>query len=238
MDNTVYITMSKQAVLRRQLDIVANNLANMETTAYKAESPLFSQHLQRATDQRNLSYVQDTGLNRDISEGEFIETGGPLDVAIHGDGFFVAETDGGFRYTRNGHFSLNADGQLVTTANHLVMDIDNNPIEFAAGDTDITISPDGTITSAQGDIGRLRVVSFEDQRQLRREANSMLVSDVDPIEPRDVSLAQGMLEQSNVQPIMEMVSMIQLHREYQSNSKLIERDEDIQRKMIERIMSP
>lgn len=238
MDNTIYITLSKQTALRRQLDIVAHNLANMETTAYKAESPLFAQFVQRASDQRSLAYVHDVGLNRDLTEGAFSRTGAPLDLAIHGEGYFVIETDRGFRYTRNGHFSLNAEGQLVNGSNDPVMDIDNNPIEVGIGDTDITVSPDGSISSRQGDLARLRVVSFEDQRALRKEADSLLVSDADPIDPREVSVVQGVLEKSNVQAVMEMTAMIKILREHQSNSKLIERDEDLQRRMIERIMSP
>ncbi len=235
MDSTSYITLSKQTALRRQMDIIAHNLANVSTSAYKGDTPLFAEYVTRLEDQRPLSYVRDVGIVRDLGEGPMIETGNPLDVAIHGEGHFVIETPRGERYTRNGHFVLNADSDLATSTGDRVLDIDGRPILITAV-SGIAISPDGTISSGDGQIARLKVVTFADRMALRREANSLFLTNQKPEEPRDVSIVQGMLERSNVKPILELTTMIDVHRSYQANAKLIEVDSELQRKTVDRLM--
>ncbi|MDP6515855.1 MAG: flagellar basal-body rod protein FlgF [Alphaproteobacteria bacterium] len=236
MDNTTYITLSRQTALRRQMDILAHNLANASTTAFKAEAPLFSEYLARAGGQRELAFVQDKGSMRDTSEGPMHRTGNPLDLAIHGDAYFVIQTDRGERYTRNGHFLLDGEGNLVTSADNQVLDVDGREIQIPRDQTGITISSDGSISGVNGPIARLQLVEFANPQGLRREANSLYVTSDDPQEPREASVIQGMLEQSNVKPIVEMTNMINLHRSYQSNNKLVDTEDQLQRRTIDRIM--
>lgn len=236
MDSTNYITLGNQTALRRQLDMIAHNLANAETMAYKAERPIFTEFLERIGDQRPLSFVQDFGAIRDLADGPLVRTGNPFDLAIQGDAYFVLQTDAGPRYTRNGHFTLNADRQLVTTAGDPVLDVNDQPIEFGPDDNDIAIAPDGTISGDLGQIGRIQLVAFAAPRQLEKAGDSLFRAVQEPIETRDAHLTQGMLERSNVKPIMELTNMIKVHRAYQSNNKLIDTDEDLQRKTIDRIM--
>ncbi len=142
MEQAISIALSRQMTLRRAMDIVANNVANVNTSAYKSESPLFSEFLMpvaEADDRHgpnkisDLSYVIDTGTHRDMSDGNITPTGNPFDVAISGEGFFAVQTPAGERYTRAGHFTVDNLGVLVTPQ--------GNPVLSAAG-APITLNPD------------------------------------------------------------------------------------------------
>ena len=119
MDNSVLVGLSRQVALARELDVVANNIANLNTTGYKADGALFEEYLDSAAraDQSggSVSFVRDLGVWHDMSQGPIERTGNPLDVAVDGKGFLVVQTPGGERYTRNGSMQLNATGQLVTS---------------------------------------------------------------------------------------------------------------------------
>lgn len=236
MDSTGYITLSKQTALRRQMDIIAHNLANASTASYRGETPMFAEQVVKVGDQRPLSFVRDVGIVRDLKEGPLERTGNTFDLALHGDGYFVVETAAGQRFTRNGHFILNAEGEMVTSSGNKVMDTDQRSIRLGDARGHITISADGTISSGEGIITRLKVVAFADPANLQREADSLYVTDQRPQEPREVSIMQGMLERSNVRPILEMTRMIEVHRSYQANSKLIETDHELQRKTIDQVI--
>lgn len=119
MQNAEIVGLSQQTALQRNLDIIAHNLANMDTTAYKVERPLFHTYLAEIRDVEgrhdNARMVNDYGMTRDMSEGALKSTSNPFDVAIQGKGYFMVSTSDGERYTRNGHFGLNGQGQLVTS---------------------------------------------------------------------------------------------------------------------------
>ena len=156
MENTLLIGLSRQTVLRRELDVVANNIANLNTTGFKADGAVFAEYLhagardeQFAPRDRRMSFVQDRMTWHDMSQGGIQQTGNPLDVAIDGDAFLVVQTPRGERYTRNGALQINAQGQLVTSAGDQVLG-DSGPILFGASDRDIIINPDGTIRVREG----------------------------------------------------------------------------------------
>ena len=156
MENTLLIGLSRQTVLERQLDIVANNVANVNTTGFKADSSLFEEYLMPGAHEdnfsgsdRRVSYVQDRGTFRDFSQGAAEQTKNPLDVAIDGSGFLVVQTAAGERYTRDGGLQLNSQGQLVTAAGDPVLGT-AGPIVFQPTDHDINIVADGTITVQEG----------------------------------------------------------------------------------------
>ena len=118
MENAILIGLSRQMAMARDMATIANNIANVNTTAYKSESMMFEQYLKTdASDEspdRNIAFVQDVGQYRNMRDGALQTTGNPFDMAITGEGFFRVETDNGVRYTRNGNFNLNNEGQLVT----------------------------------------------------------------------------------------------------------------------------
>ncbi|MBN2751690.1 MAG: flagellar hook-basal body complex protein, partial [Rhodospirillaceae bacterium] len=179
MENASYIALSRQTALWRQMDQVANNMANVNTAGFKGEQELFTDYVAKVRTDRSLfkdkiAFTEDYGMVRDLSEGALRTTGNSLDVAIKGEGYFTVEADNGDRYyTRNGHFKLNADGQLATTSGEVLISDADQPVILAPGETEITISRDGTISTENGQIGRLRLANFDDQRALKKVANGL-----------------------------------------------------------------
>lgn len=237
METTSYIALSKQGVLRRELDSIAHNLANMNTTGFKGERIMFVDHLQSSrsgdfiADQR-LSFVRDIASFRDTSEGPIEQTGNPLDIAIHGEGFFAIETPGGERYTRAGSFRLDNGGQLVTQNGQPVLSDGGAPIFFAPEDTSITINQDGSISTENGPLGKLRVVTFDDPQDMKNISNGLYSTDQLPNAAPETQIVQGALEKSNIQAITEITRMIEVNREYASAQKLMDREDERIRKMV------
>jgi len=241
MENAQLIGLSKQIALQHQMDVVANNMANIETAGFKGEHLVFEEYLMPEAQvsgmtgqDQQLAYVYDARLFREFSEGSFTPTGNPLDVAINGKGWFAVETQGGERYTRNGHFKLNANGDLVTGSGQRVLG-DGGPINFSAEDVKITISKDGTISSSEGEKGKLRVVAFADETQLKKTGDNLFSSEAAPTVTDKVSLAQGVIERSNVKPVIEMTRMIEVMRSYTSTARLMQNLSELQRRTIERL---
>ena len=233
MENSLYIALSRQAAVGRQMDLIANNLANATTPAFKGEAMMFTEHLARSQNQAALSFVRDVASVRNMREGAFTRTDNPLDVAIHGEGWFVVDTPQGERYTRNGHFRLDALGRLVTEAGQPVLG--EGTITFNPTDTDITFAADGTVLSAGKSRGKLRIVGFDNPQQLKNAGNTLYAAEgaAATTTPLNIEVAQGMLEDSNVAPILEITSMIAALRIYQGAQRLIDTEHDRQRKAID-----
>ncbi|MBK1666234.1 flagellar basal-body rod protein FlgF [Rhodospirillum rubrum] len=234
MENTSYIALSRQTALWRQLDVVSNNLANMNTNGYQAEQTLFSEYLMNTRDSHfrlpeKLAYTQDAGTYRDLTAGPLEHTGNPLDLAINGEGYFEVEDGAGPAYTRGGRFTLDAEGKVVTADGRPLMTDAGTPLIIAPNEGDVTISATGTVSTINGPVGKLRLVSFEDEQKMRRIGGGLFDSggqQANPItEPR---LEQGMIEKSNVNPVVEMTRMIQVQRSYEAANKLIESENDRQ----------
>ena len=243
MENTAYIALSRQGVLNREMSAIANNLANMTTTGYKGERMMFVDHLTRSrssdfiADQR-LSFVRDIASYRDLAEGPIKQTSNPLDLAIHGDGYFVVQAaDGTDQYTRNGSFRMDNGGQLVNQDGLPVMTDTGTPIFFASTDVTINIAGDGTVSSENGNIGKINVVTFKDPYKLSRLAGGLYTTDQQPTPKVDPQVVQGGLEGSNVQGILEMTRMIEVSRTYNSAQKLIETEDARIRKMVRELGS-
>ncbi len=228
MENTLYIALSRQTSLWRQLDMVANNLANVNTAGYKGVQPHFTEFVSKSkTDEKllddRLSFVHDFGIVRDFTEGAFSATDNPFDLAIHGDSYFVVDTPEGVRYTRNGQFKINDDGMLVTNENNPVLDDRDNPIFIAPEETEFNVTRDGTIVTENGPVATLQTVEFADRQKLRathsglyRNTDGNAVTAVRP------SVEQGMIESSNVNAVVEMSQMIKLQRAYENVQMMID----------------
>ncbi len=235
MENTLFIALSKQLAIRREMDVIANNLANTSSPGFKNEKMMFVEYLKETGPREKVSLVQDIALARDLSEGVFKRTNGALDLAIHGKGWFVVETPQGDKYTRNGHFRLNREGELVTTSGQRLMTTRGEPVVFTPGDIEIVIKGDGKVTAAGEDRGQLRVVAFENERRLEKVAGNLFRSDDTPDEKSEAEVVQGVIEQSNVKPVIEITRMIKAMRSYQSAQSLVDREHDRQRKAIEKL---
>src|SRR5436190_12498385 len=145
MENALLIGLSRQMSLRREMEVVSNNVANMNTTGFKGDTAVFEEYLMpgASADQflrpdRRPSYVVDRSTWHDMSQGPVQQTGNPLDVAVNGEAFLVVQTPRGERYTRNGALQTNSTGQLVTSEGFAVLG-DGGPIQFQNNDRDILI---------------------------------------------------------------------------------------------------
>ncbi len=235
MENTLFIALSKQLAIRREMDVIANNLANTSSPGFKNEQMMFVEYLKNTGPNGKVSLVQDISLARDLREGIFKRTSNTLDVAIHGKGWFVVESPEGERFTRNGHFRLNQEGELVTTTGRKLLTTNGEPIVFAPGDNDIVIKGDGKVTAGGEDRGTLRVVTFDNERRLEKVAGNLFRSDDTPVEKSEAEVVQGVIEESNVQPIIEITRMIKAMRSYQGAQSLIDREHDRQRQAIDKL---
>ena len=231
--------------LQRKIDILANNMANVNTAGFKSDSVVFEEYLSptaRMTEMKGkdriLSYVNDTAMYRDYAEGPMNRTNAELDVAIKGDGWFVIETDKGNRYTRNGHFKLNTEGLLVTSNGEPVLGL-GGPITIPPGEQGIAITQDGTISTNQGIKDRLRVVQFENNALLEKEGE-LLFSTEQASRPAegDTAIMQGMIEKSNVQPVLQLTQLIEATRAYVSLAQTLQQSQELRQNAIQQLGRP
>ena len=185
MENALLIGLSRQAALGRELDVIANNMANVTTNGFKARNARFREYLMPAAradafprSDQQLSYVIDAGTPLDLSSGSIEATGNPLHAAIRGDAFFAVQTQAGERYTRNGAFEINSRGELVTSDGHIVLG-QSGPITVGPEESGASITPDGRLTTNQGERGRIRLVRFAAPQLLKNEGAN-LFSAVEP----------------------------------------------------------
>jgi flagellar basal-body rod protein FlgF len=237
MENLSYIGLSQQTALQHQMEIVANNIANMNTPGYKSQSLLFKEYVNPTTAEgEKISQVQDYGSYRNLMQGPVTQTGNSLDVALDGKGYFAVQTPQGIRYTRDGSFSLDSAGELVTKAGYRVMGDGNSPITIQQGAGHITIMGDGNISTELGSVGKLKVSSFATEQSLIPIGNNLFDAQSAAEQPVEAPhLMQGALEGSNVQAITEMNHMIEISRLYQSVQHMLMTDHDQARAMIQHL---
>jgi flagellar basal-body rod protein FlgF len=240
MDNSLLVSLSSQLAAYRSMDVIANNLANASTPAFKRESVKFEEMITQVTPSegqigpQNVSFVKDTGVLRDLTQGSLETTNAPFDVGISGKGYMVIQTPQGNRYTRNGHLSLDPNGQLVTSDGQPVLG-DGGAITITPDDGDVHIAADGTVSGKNGDIGKLQLVDFPNERALTKIGSSLYSTTQTPTTSEDGSFQQGMLEGSNVQPVLEISHMIEIMRAYETTATLTSSQEDLQRQSIDKL---
>jgi flagellar basal-body rod protein FlgF len=236
--------------LRRELDVVANNIANLNTTGFKADGNIFHEHLMPVARaerfsgaDRRLSYVVDRATWHDFSQGSVQQTGNPLDLALDGTAFLTVETPRGERYTRNGALQINAQGELVTSEGFRVLG-ESGPIIFQIQARDISVARDGTITVREGvtatnqaQRGKLRLTGFERPERLIKDGTSLYAAPegVTPDSAANGSIHQGALEKSNVRAVAEMTRMIDVTRTYTAIAGMLQQHGDLRRTAIERL---
>ena len=242
MDTALFVAMSRQAVLRREMDIVANNIANVDTAGFKVEgliSETESRSLPAGMDAgpRSVQFVLDKGLARDFGQGAMTSTGAPLDVAIEGDGFFQINTAAGQRYTRDGRFTLDPTGRLVTASGQAVGGDGGAEILIDPKKGPVSIARDGTISQGEERIGKLGVVRFASLAGLSKDGDGLYRNDANIAAEAapDAVLHQGSVEGSNVNAVLEVTRMIEVTREYEKISKMMDQTAELDRRSIERL---
>ncbi|MEO1137002.1 MAG: flagellar hook-basal body complex protein [Pseudomonadota bacterium] len=225
MSNPVYVALSKQAGLAKELNSIANNVANASTAGYRREGYLFSEYVQALEPQdRSMSQANVGGRFFDATPGALTSTGGTFDVAIDGDGFFLVETPRGERLTRNGSFQLDAEGQLITHDGYRVLGEGGSPVAIPPDASSVTIAPDGSIAANGAPIGRLGLVSIE-PTALAREGGNLFEATEEYQTLENPKLRQGFVEASNVNAVIEISRLIEVQRAYELGQQLL-KDED------------
>ena len=232
MENTILAVISRQMGIQREMDTLANNVANSSTDGFKSERMRFVEHLVDIGNNQTIAFVKDAGIIRDFSDGPLRSTGNPLDVAIRGEGFFEIETEDGVLYTRSGRLHLNPIGMLINAGGQAILGTDGLPIITFPGDSAIVIDPNGRVTSESGELGYLSLVAFEDLSKLVKVGNGLYNTDQDTLVADESTIVQGSLEGSNVVSITEMTRMITLLRSYQGSQTLGDQEHDLRRKAI------
>lgn len=232
----IYIAMSGAVLRSQELDNVANNLANVSTSGFKRTTfssrlyPLMEGVTQKQDavydDARAMSYVGKYHI--DPSEGNIKITGNPLDLAIDGEGFFAVDAGGQTFYTRNGTFSRNKDGFLVSGNGSKVLDRSNKPIRIE-GET-VNVSADGNIYSNGNIAGKLKVAKLDN---IWHEGNSLFSGK--ETGNAEGQVLQGSIEMSNVNPVKELVGIISAIREYESAQKVIQNFNDLSQRTVSEI---
>lgn len=244
MDNMMMIGLSQQQVLRRAMDITANNIANVSTAGFKAERLLVEADpftRARADDgPARLNYVAEWGMGRDFTQGALEQTGRPLDLAITGEGFFVLDTPQGERFTRDGRFSMDAAGTLVAPDGARVLDEGGAPVTIDPEAGPVAISSTGEVTQNGLPAGRIAVMRFDDPGMLSKTGDNRYTAPDDAARELVIGEAvrQGFIESSNVRPIMEITSMMEVSRAYTSVTRMLQQADELSRKAIERLGRP
>lgn len=240
MDNALYVGLSRQMTLRREMDIVANNIANADTTGFKVESLLVETEPMApavtAQGPRPVKFVLDRGVGRDFRQGALRMTGGTFDLGIEGDGFFKVSTAEGEQYTRDGRFRLDDAGKLVTQDGLAVMG-DGGELVIDPKKGPVTIAPDGTVSQGEEIVGKVGVARFDQLSVLEKVGDNLYrnTSNDQPQAAPDARVKQGMLEGSNVKPITEITRMIEVTRAYESMAKMMDANAELSRRSIERM---
>jgi flagellar basal-body rod protein FlgF len=241
MDNAVYVGLSRQMVLRRELDIVANNIANADTTGFKVESLAVKENPAEPAftlqGPRPVKFVGEDGVLRDFGQGGLRRTDAPLDVAIEGQGFFQVTGSQGPEFTRDGRFRLDDNGRLVTEAGLPVADDGGGEIALDPQKGAITIAPDGTVTQGTERVAKLGVVNFASLSTLEKVGDNLYrnTSNQTPQAATDAKIRQGMLEGSNVNPIVEITRMIEVSRAYEQMAHMMDSQTELSKSAVQRM---
>jgi flagellar basal-body rod protein FlgF len=233
MESTINVALSRQMAVKDQMSVIANNIANMSSGGYKAERLVFKRFLAHTVGGEAINFVGKVNLHRDTRNGPITRTSNQLDIGLKGAGFLSVQTPNGINYSRNGHLSLNSNGELITSAGHQVLDRGQKPIVIGNSVQNITIAKDGTITADGEEVGQINVVKFENVQALKRTGGSLFRSNETPVTDESTMVVQGHVEGSNVQPVLEMTQFMSAARFYQTVNKVIEREDERMRRAIE-----
>jgi flagellar basal-body rod protein FlgF len=242
MDVSSYVLLSHEQALRRRLDVAANNMANTNTVGFRRERPVFREFVERSQqaqirDARNTSFVLDFGAVHDTAPGPFQMTGNPLDVMIQGPGYLTVRTPGGTAYTRAGFIKISADGELTTAAGYQILDERGAPISVPTGEeARVTVGQDGTVMGANGPLGRLGLTVFANEGAVTPRGDGVMNGTGGRVlDASEVQLKSGGVEGSNVEPIVETTSLIDILRSYQVSQQMSQSLDDMRHDAIQRL---
>lgn len=225
MDNAIYAALTRQAGLMREMRTVANNMANSSTTGFRREGVVFSEHMTSlGLGRETLSMANARGREVDLTPASLSQTGGTYDVALERDGFFMVQTPQGNRLTRAGAFLTSPEGELINADGYRVLDEGQAPIAIPPGSRSVGIGTDGTISADGQPIARLGIFGQPDRSLLRHFGGTLF--DAQGAEPLDeATVRQGFLEDSNVNPVLEIARMIEVQRAYELGQSFLDSED-------------
>ena len=241
MNNALYVGLSRQLTLKRQLDVIANNISNSDTVGFKVESLQLGQDVQQPQLQPGggaappITFVHDTALTRNFSQGALRQTGGPFDLGLQGDGFFEVQTAAGNRLTRDGRFTLDAQSQMVDSAGNAVLTTGGSPIQLDPTKSSPQIAHDGTVSQDGQVLGKIGVFQVADRSALTKTGGGLFDPGLQtPQADTTTAVQQGMIENANVDAIQQMTRMISVSRAYEQVTSMMDgvgnaSDQSIQR---------
>lgn len=236
MENAGYTTLTRQSGLAREMQIVANNIANAATTGYRSEGLMFSEYVQRMDNGPSLSMGQGNVRQTSFVQGALTNTGGTFDLAMEGDGFFLIETPRGERLTRSGAFSPGPNGDLLTNDGFRVLDAGGAPV-FVPPGVSVNISPDGTVSADGNPLGQIGIVRPIDPSTMVREDGVMFAAE-GGFEPAEgTTVMQGFIENSNVSPIGQLARMIEVQRAYELGQSFLDSEDERVRAAMRALMT-
>jgi flagellar basal-body rod protein FlgF len=238
MDTALYVGLSRQMTLQRALDIAANNIANADTAGFKVEQLLLKEEplTPPAFGASPVSYVIDNGVSRDFGQGEMETTSNPFDLSVEGAGFFTVQTPQGDRYTRDGRFTIDSQNRLVSHGGEPVLSSGGAPITLDPTQPAPKVAQDGTISQGGASLGRVGVVRFADLSVLSKAGDTTFSApDGASVAANDAIIRQGMVEHSNVQPVLEITHLIEITRAYERVAKMMEANQSMTSTAIQRL---
>lgn len=238
MDTSTYIALSGQDARQREMDVLANNIANLSTPGFKGEQMMFHEYLSTPSGSSDpSSYVSIVGNARDMSQGPLTHTGNPLDIALNGPGFLSVATPAGTNeYTRDGHLQLDSQGEIVSASGFVVQSEAGSPIVIPSGAGPVTIGKDGTVSTRDGSIAKIGVVTFADPQQMQEQQGGLYTT-TQTSQPAagTTTVEQGTIEDSNIQPIVEMTKLMTAERDITSSKNFADGEHNRLKNAIDRL---
>lgn len=227
MDLAGYVTLSRQTGLEKELQAVANNIANLNTTGYQREGIVFAEMVEALPAEGGGVAMTDARARYvDNAQGALVQTNGRLDMAIEGEGYFTILTPSGERLTRAGSFTRSAEGEIVNMDGYQLLDEGGAPMVIPFEIENIGVSADGTISGDGAPIGIVGLVVPEDATQLFREAGVLFRNDSESLPVEQPKVLQGFLEQSNVNAVAEIARLIEVQRAYELGQKMLDQEDE------------
>ena len=227
MELAGYVALTRQSGLMKEMQSVANNIANVSTTGFRREGVVFAEHVKALPmEGGSVAMTSARGRFTEDLQGALVQTNGVLDLAIEGDGFFRVLTPAGERLTRAGAFTRDGEGTVVTFDGHPLLDEGGGPIAIPFEARAISVAADGTLSVDGNPAALVGLVAAGDETQLFRETGVLFRYDGEPEPVEGGRVLQGFIEQSNVSPVAEMARMIEVQRAYESGQKLMDREDE------------
>lgn len=236
MENSIYIGLSRQVVLARQMDVIANNVANANTAGFRAQNLSFKEFMSKPSGSKEaLSFVQDNMQYQNIEAGPVEFTGNELDIMLEGPGFIGVAAPGGIAYTRAGNFQMSSSGQLLTSAGDPVASSGGSPITVPPDSTEITVDEKGVVSNQSGQIGQIMIAEFKDPQGLQPFGNNLYKTSETAQPANKTRVRQGQLEGSNVKAIIEMNRMVETLRTFQNVQNILQTENERIRTAVQRL---